>query len=240
MAVIIGSARIDEHGKTHGGKAGDQTGREVSTQAWYKHSKGWRVFRPINSTDAAKIAQCMEHACRNPHIGYDQYQRNNLYNLIKDRGFNISAVTTDTETDCSALVRVCCAFAGIMLPDFNTQTEPIRLQDSNRFIEMIGERYSNGSSYLKRGDILVTSTKGHTAIVLTDGSKAENQVYRAGVTVTGDSVFLRRGPGIEYHAITILHKGDVLEYVGETEDKKWYLVWYKGNAAWISTKYSKI
>lgn len=46
MAVIIGSARIDERGKASGGKAGDQTGKEVSTQNWYKHSKGWVLLRP--------------------------------------------------------------------------------------------------------------------------------------------------------------------------------------------------
>ena len=34
MAVKIGSARIDENGKAHGGAAGDQTGKEVSTQSW--------------------------------------------------------------------------------------------------------------------------------------------------------------------------------------------------------------
>ena len=44
--VMIGSARIDENGNAHGGKAGDQkNGKEVSAQEWYKHSKGWRVFR---------------------------------------------------------------------------------------------------------------------------------------------------------------------------------------------------
>lgn len=43
--IKIGSARIDENGKTHGGKVGDQTGKEVAIQAWYKHSKGWRVLR---------------------------------------------------------------------------------------------------------------------------------------------------------------------------------------------------
>ena len=39
MAVKIGSARIDENGKAHGGQAGDQTGKEVSTQSWYLNSK---------------------------------------------------------------------------------------------------------------------------------------------------------------------------------------------------------
>ena len=34
MAVKVGSARIDEYGKARGGQAGDQTGKEVSTQNW--------------------------------------------------------------------------------------------------------------------------------------------------------------------------------------------------------------
>ena len=40
MAVKIGSARIDERGKISGGAAGNQTGKELSTQNWYLHSKG--------------------------------------------------------------------------------------------------------------------------------------------------------------------------------------------------------
>ena len=57
MAVKIGSARIDENGKAHGGQAGDQTGKEVSTQNWYLHSKGWRVFRAKNPSVAEKIRE---------------------------------------------------------------------------------------------------------------------------------------------------------------------------------------
>ena len=60
MAVKIGSARIDENGKAHGGQPGDQTGKEVSTQSWYLSSKGWRVFRAKNPGVAEKIAQAME------------------------------------------------------------------------------------------------------------------------------------------------------------------------------------
>ena len=41
MAVIVGSARIDEKGNATGGQAGDQkSGKEVSTQNYYVHSKG--------------------------------------------------------------------------------------------------------------------------------------------------------------------------------------------------------
>ena len=115
MAVIIGSARGDENGGATGGKAGDQTGREVSTQSWYKHSKGWRVFRAKDPAARLKIAQDMEMACDNPHIGYDQNQRLTLYKAADPYGFDCGKVTVDCETDCSALVRVCCAYAGIML-----------------------------------------------------------------------------------------------------------------------------
>ena len=43
--VYVGGASIDENGHAHGGKAGNQTGRELRKQKWYKHKKGWRVFR---------------------------------------------------------------------------------------------------------------------------------------------------------------------------------------------------
>lgn len=172
MAVIIGSARGDENGGAHGGQPGDQTGGEVSTQNWYKHSKGWRVFRAKNAEVAEKIAWDMQAACDNPHIGYDQYDRLTLYDVASHVGFNCANVDVDVETDCSALVRVCCAYAGIDLPNFNTETEPSILLKSGAFVELTGAKYTDSSDYLRRGDILVTRTKGHTVVVLTDGPKA--------------------------------------------------------------------
>lgn len=183
MAVIIGSARGDENGNAHGGQPGDQTGGEVSTQNWYKHSKGWRVFRPKNPEVAERIAHDMQAACDNPHIGYDQYDRLTLYAVSEPLGFDCAAVTTDCETDCSALVRVCCAYAGVGLPNFNTETEPRALLDTGAVVELTGAQYTDGPNYLRRGDILVTRTKGHTAVVLTDGPRAYD---------TGDRT-LRRG-----------------------------------------------
>ena len=174
MAVKIGSARIDENGKARGGAAGDQTGKEVSTQSWYKHSKGWRVFRAKDPIVAEKIAQDMQWACDSSYIGYDQGQRLTLYNVSKPLGFNCKKVKEKCETDCSALVRVCCAYAGITLPNFRTPTEPAALLDSGAFVEMKGSKYTDQSTYLKRGDILCTKTQGHTVVVLSNGSKADN------------------------------------------------------------------
>ena len=174
MAVMIGSARSDENGKAHGGKAGDQKGgREVSTQAWYRHSKGWRVFRPKDPVKASKMAEAMKIICADDDVGYDQYQRNTLYSLLSKNGWNIKNITTDVETDCSALVRVCAAYAGITLPDFNTSSEASVLLNSGEFVEMKGSKYTDQSTYLGMGDVLNTLTKGHTVIVISNGSKYE-------------------------------------------------------------------
>ena len=189
MAVKLGSARIDENGRAHGGKAGDQTGREVSTQNWYLNSKGWRVYRAKNPAVAEKIAQCMERACKNDKIGYDQYQRNTLYKEAEKFGFDTAKVTTPVETDCSALVRVCCAYAGILgLPEgFRTGNMPTNLAKTGAFTELKGSKYQEQSTYLGRGDILVTKTSGHTVVVLSNGPKYEGTVQPVEYTI-GDRV----------------------------------------------------
>lgn len=170
MAVRVGSARIDERGAATGGKAGDQTKGEVSTQAWYKHSKGWVVLRAKDDITRSKIAEAMEAACANDHIGYDQSQRNTLYEAVKSKGFDPSKVTTNVEADCSSLVRVCLAYAGISVGDFNTATEKSVIEKTGKFEVITAAGTCNSSTNLKRGDILVTKTKGHTVVVLDNGA----------------------------------------------------------------------
>ena len=174
-SVYVCGASIDENGKAHGGKAGNQTGKELKKQKWYKHSKGWRVFRAKRDEVAEKIAACAEAAVANLHIGYDQYQRNTLYKEAAKFGFDVSKVTKDVECDCSALVRVCCAFAGIMgLPEgFRTTNEPKNLLATGEFVELKGSKYTDQSLFLGRGDILCTATQGHTVVVANNGSKYE-------------------------------------------------------------------
>lgn len=161
--VIVGSARIDERGKISGGKAGDSTGKEVCTRSYYVHPKGWYVLRARDSQVAKKIGKCMQDACNNNCIGYNQAKRLSLYNAVENNGFkcDLNNLKTKVETDCSALVRVCCAYAGIKLSDFNTATLKSVLLGSGKFIEV---KLAKGD--LKVGDILVTKTKGHTVIVV--------------------------------------------------------------------------
>ena len=174
MAVKIGSARHDEDGHIKGGKAGDQTGEEVSTQKWYLHKKGWVVIRPKDAKVRELVAQDMEFACENPNIGYDQGQNYTLYNEAKKYGFNCSMVKTPCETDCSRTVRVCLAYAGIHVPAFYTGNEVEVLKATGKFEILTSPKYTESSDYLLRGDILCTKVTGHTVVVLTNGAKAKS------------------------------------------------------------------
>ena len=191
MAVMIGSARIDERGKISGGRDGDNNGREVSTQSYYAKpaSAPWRVLRPKDAAKAARIAACMRMACANDHIGYNQSRRLTLYNLAKPHGFDVSKVTQDCSTDCSALVRVCCAYAGIAVGNFTTANEARMLLATGEFVEMADKKYRTGSAYLREGDVLVTPGKGHTAVVLSSGNASEplpNSSRRTAASGSGD------------------------------------------------------
>lgn len=235
MAVTFGSARIDENGKAYGGKAGDQTGKEVSTQAWYKHSKGWRVFRAKDPDKRKLIAEAMRRACNNSNIGYDQYQRLTLYEAVKTLGFDPAKATKAVETDCSALVRVCCAFAGVTLPNFVTSNQASALLNSGAFEEMKGTKYTDQDDYLEEGDILVTRTKGHTVVVLTSGEKAEAApTAPAGdLTVAAGTWNVRSGPGTGYPSVAVVKGGAKLQSV---DDGDWIPVLIDGQIRWISPK----
>jgi GH25 family lysozyme M1 (1,4-beta-N-acetylmuramidase) len=155
MAVIFGSARCDERGKLTGGAVGDQTGKEVSTQNFYMHSKGWYALRAINDELANKLAEGMKIACANNNIGYDQSNRLGAYKYGID-------TKVKTECDCSGLVRAILKWAGYDVVNFTTANEKSVLLKTGLFscveIKSASECYT--------GDILVTKTKGHTGIIV--------------------------------------------------------------------------
>lgn len=164
--VTIGSARIDENGNISGGQAGDNNGREVSTQPYYDHPKGWYIFRAKSVFVRELIADAMAAACANDNIGYDQSSNQSLYSVAKKVDFDLSKVTAPCETDCARLVRCCIRYSGIDIKDFYTGDEPAVLSDCGYFDQV----YVKSQEDLARGDILVTKSKGHTVIVLNSGS----------------------------------------------------------------------
>lgn len=172
---MIGHACKDERGKLKGGSAGDQTGTEVYIRSWY--NRPWTVvLRAKNATVAEKLAIAMEHACANNKWGYDQNQRNTGWNAVKNVGFDPALVNVPVETDCSALVSICCAYAGVpqkylYVANNSTTTATLkqRLKGSGMFTVLTNKTYLTSDKYLKRGDILLYEGH-HVAINLTNGS----------------------------------------------------------------------
>lgn len=180
MTVKIGHAHSDERNKASGGIAGDQTNREVVIQDWYLRAAGWSVvFRAKDKSVAEKIAKAMEQACANDSIGYDQGQRTTLYKYAEKCNWDLTKITEKCECDCSSLVAVCVNAAGISISkDMYTGNQKAVLQATGKFEVLTDSKYLIKSGYLKRGDIILG--KGHTAIVLSDGTDAtENTIYAA-------------------------------------------------------------
>ena len=179
MAVIIGHASIDERGKANSGQAGDQTGREVCTRNWY--NKGWTVLiRAKDPAVAERMAKACEAGCANPRIGYDQYQRNTLRTQARAAGWDLSKITVNCETDCSAFMTVCAEAAGIDMDNtYTSGNAPVTWNMRQLFVEtgaftaFTDSKYLTSDKYLRRGDILVYE-KGHTAMVLSNGELSGN------------------------------------------------------------------
>lgn len=175
MTQRIGSARSSYGNASPGDQSG---GKEVSTQGYYDHGKGWNVLICTVAGADELIAEAMEKACANDRIGYDQPTRNTLHDNIKAKGFDPSETTKKVNTDCSALVRVCIKYAFAKLgiscdvPDFTTGNQMARLKATGYF-KQLESKYEKGGRYLPRGAILVTKTKGHTAVVLDRGAKCD-------------------------------------------------------------------
>ena len=171
---MIGHACKNEHETYKDGQAGDQTKVEVYIRTWY--NRPWNVvLRAKDKNTREKLAQAMEMACKNESIGYAQNTRNTLWNNVKNYQFNPSKTTKAVNTDCSALVCVCCAYAGVPIHylqigtnSLTTSTLRKYLLSSGMFEALTNKKYLTSDKYLLRGDILLYEGH-HTAINLNNG-----------------------------------------------------------------------
>lgn len=170
--VRIGQASIDENGKAKGGKAGNQTGKELNIKNWY--NGGWHtVLRAKDPKVAERMAINCEIGCNNKNIGYDQNQRNTLRTEAVKTRFDLSKVEP-CETDCSAYMSVCAEASGVaMYGQYTSGNAPTtanmvqKFYNTGMFDVLTNKTYLNRDDHLKRGDILVK--KGHTVMVLDNG-----------------------------------------------------------------------
>lgn len=172
----IGHSSLDENRKTKGGKAGDQTGREVTIGSWY--AKNWSyVLRAKDKDIAERMAKACEDGCANPALGYDQGQRNTLRTQAKLCGMNLALIKTDCECDCSSFMSVCAECAGVPIP-YTGGNAPTTSSMKSAFLNtgyfdlLTDKKYLDSDKYLKRGDILVAVGQ-HTIMCLEDGVMAD-------------------------------------------------------------------
>lgn len=172
---MISNSGSDERGQYHGGKAGDQTGREWEIRSWY--SRPWNcVLRYPNETVRKKIAELARKAAQNNHIGYDQYQRLTYWTQLQKAGYDPSKIKVDCEADCSAGIIanvMACGYLfniGALKNIAATDTRNMRSAFRAAGFQVLTEsKYLTSDKYLLEGDILLND-KHHTATNLDDGS----------------------------------------------------------------------
>lgn len=173
MSKLI-HARFTENGDSGwNGKAqaGDQTGNEVSVTDFY--SAPWDFCLRYFNWDLArefviiakKLAECVK-------VGYDQSQRNTLYQELKKVNFDVDKYILSgkkCETDCSAFVYACLC---VLLPDLRSDKNAPTTADMEAYYKTKGFTVLKDRGYLdgsknQTGDILVRSGH-HTAIFSSD------------------------------------------------------------------------
>ena len=215
MGIIIGSARISENGTIDGAR-GNQSGRELAQEQYYKHRLGWRVLRCKDPQKALMMSYCMASMCNNPKFGYSQPDRYSGLYEAKKVGYDTAKVNTPCNVDCTSAVRICLAYAGYDVGDFYTVTEYDIIMATGAFEDVTDQIDQNTGEGLCTGDILVTNGKGHTVIV-TSGKDpgVEERIAPCVVSDNEEAVYRMYNPGTGEHLLTAaIEEGNALLSLG--------------------------
>ncbi|RHQ08340.1 hypothetical protein DW993_00545 [Clostridium sp. AM51-4] len=111
---------------------------------------------------------------------------------------------------------------------FSTANEVAELEQTGQFYILEENKYCKAADYLLRGDILVTKTKGHTVVVLDNGSKSsQTEVARkkdvsiSGTYKTTADLNLRVGAGTTKDILVTIPKGQqspVMDITARTKE----------------------
>ena len=159
MSYYIVHSSIDENRNARGGKAGDQTGREVCTRSWY--SKPWgMVLRYHDATIASKARDIAIKLANSNLVGYDQSNRNSLYKELERNGWDVYKYIRSgvkTECDCSSFVYAvyCCLIADMRgLSNAPTTSTAKNFYSSHGFTVFTSSAYTASAAKLRKGDLL--------------------------------------------------------------------------------------
>lgn len=112
-------ASIDENRNVSGGKAGDQTGKEVHVVNFYDFGQT-KVIRFKSRLRGKISARALAKLAKSKYVGYDQSERTSLFTELEKVKFNVNKLKTPCETDCSQFVIVGARCAGVKIANTNT------------------------------------------------------------------------------------------------------------------------
>ena len=195
MAVLCAWASANEYGKTTGGKAGDQTGKEVKCGNIYNFGQT-RVYRCADRKYAVKIGAAAKAIALNNNFGYCQGHRITSYNALKNANWIVANVKTPVEIDCSMLGGCSVNVAyGKQLISSSVYSGNIgsALLATGLFKELKASKYLGKSEYIECGDIIVAPGK-HVIVAYTDGSKTtQNTITTTIHGVTSGNKLVKHG-----------------------------------------------
>lgn len=178
------AAHISERG-TVTGKAGDQTGREVSVTPYSNYSPGgyncvMRYYGDKALKVRNRIVMAAIRLAKNPRIGYSQPTRNTLYEQMQDLEWSVNKCkkVQACNTDCSAFVGVVINVALVPLGLYSPIPDDIWTGNESRYLLARGFDYVtrgvnlNTGVGLLPGDILI-NFENHTTICIGDSPKGQ-------------------------------------------------------------------
>lgn len=173
---MISNCGSDEKGNTHGGKAGDQTGKEWRVRSWY--DRPWKCILRYKGDEKVNdmIADLAIQSAENDKIGYDQWERQTFWEYLVKADYHPENIKAVCESDCSAGVMALVKATGYRLgiKALKDVNEKLTCRGMRKALQKAGfevleaKKYLTSEKYLKRGDILLNDT-AHTAIDVGDG-----------------------------------------------------------------------
>lgn len=237
----------DENNKYKGGKAGDQSGKEMYLRSWY--NRPWTCALHYPDPDARMlIAHLAIAAALNPCVGYDQGNRTSFWQELSKVGYDPSLIRTPCEADCTSSTTAIVKAAGELCDIAPLRALPISITSRNMrtnfqkagFIVRTDKCYLTSGDYLAPGDVLLYDNH-HAAINITVGKYSSDSSENR-VLITGGSVYVRSGDSTATRIIGVVHRGDKLSFTGVTSSKGsgWYQVMFHNDVGYVSARYSRL
>lgn len=144
-------ASIGENGKATGGKAGNQSGKELKIGAYYSFGQKYYVrwkYAPAG-VFAGKVAK---YIAKSKNVGYNQNERAELYNLARSVNWDWSKfkkqlAKTKVNCDCSSM------YATVINLTAGTKVVPCFTTATILDIFVFKEYKELATLYLKKGNI---------------------------------------------------------------------------------------